>query len=195
MGFVVTTLVVWAAQPATKVATTMPYHVATMLKRELLVGRGNKPAGDISGDAILRHCLISQPSGSTLFPKQVRTPSLVPCRMTRAANGRRYRLSRYCRLQHPVHVFDQQRPDLGRIPGFFEAGKCPAPLRSPVPHSRCTDRPPTARPHQPAQVLHVGPRASLSHPLPDVAAPVQPQQRHDQHVLQPFPCLAWQRPL
>ena len=37
MGFVVTTLVVWAAQPATKVATTMPYHVATMLKRELLV--------------------------------------------------------------------------------------------------------------------------------------------------------------
>ena len=36
MGFVVTTLVVWAAQPATKVATTMPYHVATMLKRELL---------------------------------------------------------------------------------------------------------------------------------------------------------------
>ena len=36
MGFVVTTLVVWAAQPATKVATTMPYHAATMLKRELL---------------------------------------------------------------------------------------------------------------------------------------------------------------
>ena len=36
MGFVVTTSVVWAAQPATKVATTMPYHAATMLKRELL---------------------------------------------------------------------------------------------------------------------------------------------------------------
>ena len=36
MGFVVTTLVVWDAQPATKVATTMPYHAATMLKRESL---------------------------------------------------------------------------------------------------------------------------------------------------------------
>jgi len=36
MGLVVTTSVVYAAQPATKVATTMPYHGATMLKRELL---------------------------------------------------------------------------------------------------------------------------------------------------------------
>ena len=37
MEFVVTTSVVFAAQPATKVATTKLCHVTMMLKRELLI--------------------------------------------------------------------------------------------------------------------------------------------------------------